>query len=237
MKLKGKEDNMTRERRKQQLRRRCKETFIVMFSIAVGVTVVNANSVSKDTTKVFSKTAKQQQEVAEEQLLNGILVKKNIAPLKLGMSAEEKDDKFIEVTTARTKTKKKTKRKKSKSSKPKKVAASKAKKSEVKRRNTWKGPKLNRSNGTVQGPSGKETYYNLNMSGVVRLMEAKGFHYKYWVRKDGVKMYGKYIMCAANLNIRPKGTILKTSLGKAMVCDTGSFASSNAYQLDIAVSW
>lgn len=102
---------------------------------------------------------------------------------------------------------------------------------------SWDGPILNRVNGTVKGPSGKETYYNLNMSKVVSIMRNLGYDYEYWVRDDGVKMLGEYIMCAANLKIRPKGTILETSLGTAIVCDTGGFAKSNPHQIDIAVNW
>ena len=96
---------------------------------------------------------------------------------------------------------------------------------------------LNRTNGVFTGPSGKETYYNLNMHGCIRLMEALGYNYRFWIREDGVKMYGNYVMCAADLSIRPKGTILQTSLGTGIVCDTGSFVNQNRYQLDIATSW
>ena len=44
-------------------------------------------------------------------------------------------------------------------------------------------------------------------------------------------------MVAANLNVHPRGSIVETSLGLGIVCDTGGFASGNATQLDIAVSW
>ena len=104
----------------------------------------------------------------------------------------------------------------------------------------WSGAVLNRSDGTVTGPSGKETYYNLDMSGVVRIMRARGFSeadYPYWVRSDGCKMLGPYIMVAADLNIRPRGSIVPCSLGMAIVADTGSFIYSNRYQLDIATTW
>lgn len=101
----------------------------------------------------------------------------------------------------------------------------------------WKGKKLTRAAGVVRGPSGKETYYNLRMSGVVRVMRRKGYSYEYWVRSDGVKMYGPYVMVAANLRLRPKGTVVKTTRGLGIVCDTGSFARRNKKQLDIAVSW
>lgn len=106
--------------------------------------------------------------------------------------------------------------------------------------NSWNGPVLTKRKGVVSGPSGKETYYNLNMAGVVKIMRNAGFteeEYPYWVREDGVKMLGDYVMVAANLDIRPRGSIVKSSLGDAIVCDTGGFATSNPTQLDIAVTW
>lgn len=101
----------------------------------------------------------------------------------------------------------------------------------------WKGPVLSKSRGTITGPSGKETYYNLNMNGVVNIMRRMGNTDEYWVRDDGVKMLGDYIMVAANLNVHPRGSLVDTSLGKAIVCDTGGFAYSNPHQIDIAVTW
>ena len=103
---------------------------------------------------------------------------------------------------------------------------------------TWKGAVLNSQNGVVTGPCGKETYYNLNMSGVVSIMRSKGNKDKYWVRKDGCKMLGDYIMVAANLKKYPRGTIVETSLGKGIICDTGGFASNGSgITFDIATSW
>ena len=101
----------------------------------------------------------------------------------------------------------------------------------------WKGPVLSKSKGTVIGPSGKETYYNLNMSVVVNVMRSLGYDGEYWVRDDGCKMLGDYIMVAANLDLRPKGTLVETSLGTGIVCDTGGFARRDPTQLDIAVTW
>ena len=98
-------------------------------------------------------------------------------------------------------------------------------------------PKLTKSGGVFMGPSGKESYYNLDMSGVISIMEGLGYHYRYWIREDGVKMYGDYVMVAADLRIRPRGTILDCSLGKAIVCDTGNFVRTNSCQLDIATAW
>ena len=76
---------------------------------------------------------------------------------------------------------------------------------------------LNAYHGTTNGPSGKE--------------------YPYWIRNDGVKMFGPYVMVAANLDIRPKGTIIECSKGTAIVVDTGDFAKTNRMQLDIATLW
>ena len=105
---------------------------------------------------------------------------------------------------------------------------------------TYKGNHITRTSGTCKGPSGRETYYNLKMDGVISAMRRKGYSeedYPYWVRSDGAKMLGPYIMVAANLQLRPKGTILECSLGMAIVCDTGPFAKKNQTQLDIAVNW
>ena len=104
----------------------------------------------------------------------------------------------------------------------------------------WDGEVITASSGVANGPSGFETYYNLPMGGVIDIMRGLGYdeaNYPYWVRDDGCKMLGDYIMVAANLDIRPYGTILPCSRGMAIVCDTGTFAQSNPYQLDIAVSW
>ena len=101
-------------------------------------------------------------------------------------------------------------------------------------------PHLTKSGGVFAGPSGKETYYNLPMGRCIQIMRDMGYsveEYPYWIREDGAKMLGEYVMCAAELNSRPKGTILETSLGMAIVVDTGSFAVSNPTMLDMCVDW
>ena len=105
---------------------------------------------------------------------------------------------------------------------------------------SYSGGKLSKSRGSIQGPSGKETYYNLNMSGVVSIMRRMGFskaEYPYNVRADGVKCLGSYVMVAAHLGKRPRGSKVQTSLGAGIVCDTGGFASSNPTQIDVATAW
>ena len=94
--------------------------------------------------------------------------------------------------------------------------------------------------GGFMGPSGRETYYNLKMGVVVKNMRKIGYSeekYPYWVRSDGAKMLGVYVMVAANWKIRPRGTILKTSLGSAIVVDTGDFVKDYPKGVDIATNW
>ena len=102
---------------------------------------------------------------------------------------------------------------------------------------TWNGSVLTRTSGVNMGPNGKETYYNMNMNGVIKIMRSMGNNDQYWVRADGAKMLGNYVIVAANLNTHPRGSIVDTSLGKGIVCDTGGFAKKNAQQIDIATSW
>jgi len=100
------------------------------------------------------------------------------------------------------------------------------------------GDCLTKRGGTYYGPSGKETYYNLPMEGVVQIMRNMGNNDRYWVRADGCKMLGQYVMVACNLNEHPRGSIIRTSRGKAIVCDTGSFTTNGSgVKVDVAVIW
>lgn len=99
---------------------------------------------------------------------------------------------------------------------------------------------LTPTNGVYYGPSGKETWYDMDMYWVVDLMRKLGYseaEYPYWIRSDGCKMLGDYVMVAADLSIRPRGSLVPTSLGTGIVCDTGGFIYIDAYQLDIATNW
>ena len=96
---------------------------------------------------------------------------------------------------------------------------------------------LNPVNGRIAGPSGEETYYNLPMEQVIYYMELLGYNEEYWIREDGCKMYGDYIIIAADTNVRPKGTILETSLGMGIVCDHCVASETNPGQIDLAVNW
>lgn len=99
---------------------------------------------------------------------------------------------------------------------------------------------LTASGGVFYGPSGKEKWYGGDMSRVVLIMRDLGFpedSYPYHVREDGVKCFGPYIMLAADTTVRPKGTILDTSLGEGIVVDHCVEAESVANLIDVAVTW
>lgn len=100
------------------------------------------------------------------------------------------------------------------------------------------GSTLTKTAGVFYGPSGKETYYNLDMSGVISTMRSLGYTGEYAVRSDGVKTLGGYVMVAANLSVYPKGTLVSTSLGTGIVCDTGGFVyNGSGVVFDIATNW
>ena len=105
---------------------------------------------------------------------------------------------------------------------------------------TWEGQVLTKAKGSITGPSGRETYYNLNMKNCIKKMRQLGYTqraYPYWIREDGAKMLGPYVMIAANWSIRPLGSIIETSLGWGIVVDTGEFINTYPYGVDIATSW
>ena len=65
-------------------------------------------------------------------------------------------------------------------------------------------------------------------------MYSLGYDYEYWVRGDGVKMFGPYVIVAADFGWLPRGSVIETSLGTGMVCDTGA---GGWYWTDIATAW
>ena len=107
-------------------------------------------------------------------------------------------------------------------------------------------PVLNRTNGTVQGPSGKETYYNMAtipqmiewtapMCGPKYGLSASDAH----IRSDGVWMLGDYVICALPLSgdysvYEHRCELFETSLGTCIALDSGGMTG---HWLDIAVNW
>lgn len=80
----------------------------------------------------------------------------------------------------------------------------------------------------------QETYYDLNMSGVMGFCGKSG----YAVRDDGVKVDDEgYVIVAANLSRYPRCSVVETSLGLGKVYDTGTFAAGSPEQFDLATDW
>ena len=80
----------------------------------------------------------------------------------------------------------------------------------------------------------QETYYDLPMSGVMGFCGKSG----YSVRADGAKVDDEgYVIVAANLSRYPRCSVVETSLGLGKVYDTGTFATSNPEQFDLATDW
>jgi uncharacterized protein YabE (DUF348 family) len=81
----------------------------------------------------------------------------------------------------------------------------------------------------------EETYYDLNMSVVMRNCGGGGY---YRVREDGVKVdKDGFVIVAAHLERYPRCSVVETSLGLGKVYDTGGFAQTNPEQFDIATDW
>lgn len=80
----------------------------------------------------------------------------------------------------------------------------------------------------------QEVWYNLPMRKVVARAERNGICLDYWERKDGCKMYGKYIICACDWDVYPYGSIIDTSRGPGIVFDTGKFKGD---LVDVATTW
>ncbi len=176
-----------------------------------------------DTVKSLWSTASLRLEIAE-----------NEVPIVAEASSQSFEE-FAKARSEEVKEEDSTEARKSTSTTAKTEEKSESKQSESKK---WDGRKLTKRAGIITGPTGKETWYNLNMSRCVQIMHDKGFEGEYWVRSDGTKMFGDYIMVAANLKKFPKGTIVETSLGTAMVCDScGRATSEGSTLLDIAVNW
>lgn len=96
--------------------------------------------------------------------------------------------------------------------------------------------RLTRSLGRVDGVSEVETWYNLPMDLVIENMRKRGYSeadYPYYIRSDGVKMFGDFVIVAADLNKYPRGSVVYTTLGQGMVLDTGEDLDG----FDIAVIW
>ena len=94
---------------------------------------------------------------------------------------------------------------------------------------------LTASAGRIQFQGHSETYYNLNMRKVIqRTNEAFGLGDHYWIREDGVKMYGPWVIVAAHPTVT-RYSLVETSRGTGIVLDTHT--SEDKGLIDLAVTW
>lgn len=80
-----------------------------------------------------------------------------------------------------------------------------------------------------------ETWYDLRMTNICQRAHDNGIEGDYWVREDGVKCFGPWVIVAADWDLHPYGSVLETSRGWGMVLDTGDF--EDRATIDIATAW
>ena len=79
-----------------------------------------------------------------------------------------------------------------------------------------------------------ETWYDLPMQKVVQRAQNMGIPCEYWVRVDGVKMFGPWVIVAAHPS-KIRYTRVQTSLGEGIILDTHEMP--NEELIDIATEW
>ena len=83
----------------------------------------------------------------------------------------------------------------------------------------------------------QETYYNLKMDRIIQRAQDKGIPGLYWENPEGIKMYGYFVIVAADWNEHPYGSTVNTSKGWGIVLDTGDFVRRDSTLIDIATNW
>lgn len=79
-----------------------------------------------------------------------------------------------------------------------------------------------------------ETWYDLPMSKVVANAQEVGIPCEYWVRDDGVKMFGEWVIVASHPSVT-RYSFVDTSLGLGIILDRHEMPDKYLY--DIATDW
>lgn len=79
-----------------------------------------------------------------------------------------------------------------------------------------------------------ETWYDLPMENVIQRSQDAGIPCEYWVRDDGVKMFGQWVIVAAHPS-KTRYSMIDTSLGEGIILDTHEMSDTELY--DIATTW
>ena len=87
--------------------------------------------------------------------------------------------------------------------------------------------------GRIQFGTHTETWYDLPMQKVVANAQ-EVIPCEYWVRDDGVKMFGQWVIVASHPSVT-RYTLVDTSLGQGIVLDRHTAGQEDLY--DIATDW
>ena len=79
-----------------------------------------------------------------------------------------------------------------------------------------------------------ETWYDLPMDKVVKRAQDMGIPAEYYVREDGVKMFGPWVIVAAHPS-KIRYSRIQTSLGEGIILDYHTCPDTELY--DIATDW
>ena len=80
-----------------------------------------------------------------------------------------------------------------------------------------------------------EKYYNLPMQKVVKKAQDMGIPCEYWIRDDGVKMFGPWVIVASHPS-KVRYSRVQTSLGEGIILDRHTVKNAPDL-LDIATEW
>ena len=72
--------------------------------------------------------------------------------------------------------------------------------------------------GKIEYQGHTETWYNLPINNVVRRAQNMGIPCEYWVRDDGVKCFGPWVIVAAHPS-KVRYSMVQTSLGEGIILD------------------
>jgi len=87
--------------------------------------------------------------------------------------------------------------------------------------------------GRIQCGNHIETWYDLPMQKVVENAQ-EVIPCEYWVRDDGVKMFGQWVIVASHPSVT-RYTLVDTSLGMGIILDRHTAGDTELY--DIATDW
>lgn len=79
-----------------------------------------------------------------------------------------------------------------------------------------------------------ESWYDLPMSKVVQQAKDAGIPCELWIREDGAKMFGEWVIVAAHPSVT-RYTLVETSLGTGIVLDRHTCPDTDL--IDIATDW